>query len=95
MKVNWSPLALEKLANAAEFIALDNPSAAEQWVNDLFDKTELLSNQPQMGRIVTELQRANCRELIFGNYRIIYIINTEIRILTVRNCSQVLTENDI
>jgi len=95
MKVNWSPLALEKLANAAEFIALDNPSAAEQWVNDLFDKTELLSNQPQMGRIVTELQRANCRELIFGNYRIIYIINTEIRILTVRNCRQILTEHDI
>lgn len=95
MKVNWSPLALEKLANAAEFIALDNPSAAEQWANDLFDKTALLSNQTQMGRIVPELQRSNCRELIFGNYRIIYMINTEIQILTVRNCRQILTDHDI
>ncbi|EGR2502117.1 type II toxin-antitoxin system RelE/ParE family toxin, partial [Vibrio cholerae] len=26
MKVVWSPLALQKLGDAAEFIALDNPS---------------------------------------------------------------------
>lgn len=95
MKVNWSPLALEKLANAAEFIALDNPSAAEQWANDLFDKTELLSDQPQMGRIVPELQRANCRELIFGNYRIIYTIGNDIQITTIRNVRQSFTGNDL
>ncbi len=95
MKVNWSPLALEKLANAAEFIALDNPSAAEQWVNDLFDKTELLSHQPKMGRIVPELQKENCRELIFGNYRIIYTIANGIHIATIRNVRQYLTENDL
>ncbi|HGS5334856.1 TPA: type II toxin-antitoxin system RelE/ParE family toxin, partial [Vibrio cholerae] len=29
MKVVWSPLALQKLGDVAEFIALDNPSAAE------------------------------------------------------------------
>ncbi|CCO49710.1 hypothetical protein VIBNISOn1_870001 [Vibrio nigripulchritudo SOn1] len=40
MKVVWSPLALQKLSDAAEFISLDNPSAAEKWVNDAFDKTE-------------------------------------------------------
>ncbi|HAS8291360.1 TPA: type II toxin-antitoxin system RelE/ParE family toxin, partial [Vibrio vulnificus] len=28
MKVVWSPLALQKLGDAAEFISLDNPSAA-------------------------------------------------------------------
>ena len=40
MKVVWSPLALQKLGDAAEFIALDNPSAAENWVNEVFDKAE-------------------------------------------------------
>ena len=95
MKVSWSPLALEKLGHAADFIALDNPNAAEKWVNDLFDKTDLLTNQPEMGRIVQELQKANLRELIFGNYRVIYMISTEIRILTIRNCRQMLTEDDL
>ncbi|NMU29916.1 type II toxin-antitoxin system RelE/ParE family toxin, partial [Vibrio parahaemolyticus] len=50
MKVVWSPLALQKLGDAAEFISLDNPVAAENWVNEVFDKTELLSNMPEMGR---------------------------------------------
>ncbi len=35
MNVVWSPLAIQKLGDAAEFISLDNPSAAEKWVNKL------------------------------------------------------------
>jgi plasmid stabilization system protein ParE len=42
LKVFWSPLALEKLEVTAKFIALDKPSAAEKWVNDIFDRTDLL-----------------------------------------------------
>ena len=38
MNVVWSPLALEKLGDAADFIALDNPVAAERWVNALVKK---------------------------------------------------------
>lgn len=48
MKVSWSPLAMEKLGHAADFIALDNPNTAEKWLNDLFDKTNLLSHQLKM-----------------------------------------------
>ncbi|MGS0536791.1 type II toxin-antitoxin system RelE/ParE family toxin [Pseudoalteromonas sp. SaAl2] len=95
MKVVWSPLALQKLGDAAEFISLDNPSAAEKWVNDVFDKTELLGNTPEMGRFVPEIPNTNYREIIFGYYRIIYSLSHEIRILTVRNCRQILTEDDV
>jgi len=51
MNVVWSPLALEKLSQIAEFISLDNPPAAEKWVNDVFDKAEAIGSQPEMGRI--------------------------------------------
>lgn len=51
MNVVWSPLALQKLGDAALFISLDNPVAAENWVNEVFDKTELLSSMPEMGRM--------------------------------------------
>ncbi|OQK43076.1 hypothetical protein XM72_c11623 [Vibrio vulnificus] len=30
MKVVWSPLALQKPGDAAEFVSLDNPPAAEK-----------------------------------------------------------------
>lgn len=49
MRVIWSPLALAKLGEAAEFISLDNPLAAENWVNDVFDKTDLLGVMPEWG----------------------------------------------
>ncbi|WIH25157.1 type II toxin-antitoxin system RelE/ParE family toxin [Photobacterium damselae] len=94
MKVTWSPLALQKLGDIAEFIALDNPPAAKKWVNDIFDKTALLSGTPEMGRCVPEISHTNYREIIFGHYRIIYSLSHEIQILTVRNCRQILSDDD-
>nr|WP_199246943.1 type II toxin-antitoxin system RelE/ParE family toxin [Vibrio mimicus] len=95
MKVVWSPLALQKLGDATEFIVFDNPSAAKKWVNEVFDKTELLGSMPEMGRMVPEMPHTTYREIIFGHYRIIYSLGHEIRVLTVRNCRQLLTEHDV
>lgn len=93
MKVVWSPLALQKLGDVAEYISYDDPVAAEKWVNEVFDKTELLASMPEMGRMVPEMPNTNYREIIFGHYRIIYSLSHEIRVLTVRNCRQMLSES--
>ncbi|MDN4503621.1 type II toxin-antitoxin system RelE/ParE family toxin [Alteromonadaceae bacterium BrNp21-10] len=90
MKVVWSPLAIEKLEEAAKFIALDKPSAADKWVNEVFNRTDMLGAQPELGREVPELLGSRYREVIFGNYRIIYKIENEIKILTLRNSRQLL-----
>ena len=95
MKVVWSPLALEKLEATAKFIALDKPPAADKWVNDVFDRTDLLGSQPELGRKVPELVGSNYREVIFGSYRIIYKIENEIKILTIRNSRQLLGLDNI
>jgi plasmid stabilization system protein ParE len=95
LKVVWSPLALEKLEAAAKFIALDKPSAADKWVNDVFDRTDLLGSQPEIGREVPELLGSNYREIIFGSYRIIYKIEKEIEILTLRNSRQLLSSDNV
>ncbi len=95
MKVIWSPLALEKLEATAKYIALDKPAAADKWVNDVFDRTDLLASQPEIGREVPELLGSSYREVIFGSYRIIYKIENEIKILTVRNSRQLLSSDNI
>jgi len=95
LKVVWSPLAIEKLESIAKFIALDKPTAADKWVNDIFDKTDLLSTQPEFGRQVPELLETNYREVIFGNYRIIYKVGNEVNVLTLRNSRQLLSMDDI
>jgi plasmid stabilization system protein ParE len=95
LKVVWSPLALEKLEATAKFIALDKPSAADKWVNDVFDRTDLLGSQPELGREVPELLGSNYREVIFGSYRIIYKVENEIKVLTLRNSRQLLSLDNI
>ena len=95
MKVIWSPLALEKVGDIADYIALDKESAAKKWINDIFDKAKNIGDFPEIGRLVPELNNPNYREIIFGNYRIIYTVKTEVKILTVRNCRQLLGSGDI
>jgi toxin ParE1/3/4 len=64
-------------------------------VNDVFDRTDLLGSQPELGREVPELLGSNYREVIFGSYRIIYKVETEIKILTLRNSRQLLNLGNI
>jgi len=94
MIVIWSPLAIDKVGSIADFIALDKPSAAIDWTNNVFDLAESIGAQPEMGRKVPELIGKGYREIIFGNYRIIYKISDSIQILTVRNCRQLLNVGD-
>jgi plasmid stabilization system protein ParE len=95
LKVVWSPLAIEKLEAIAKFIALDKHMAAEKWVNDIFDRADLLGSQPESGRQVPEMLDTSYREVIFGNYRIIYKVGNEVKILTLRNCRQLLNISDL
>ena len=90
--MNWSPLAISRLSEAAKYIALDSPVAAERWVKKVFDQVEKLSEFPGRGRMVPEVGHKTIREIIMGNYRIIYSLrDREVSILTLRHVKQVLS----
>ncbi len=55
MKIIWSPLAIDRASEIAEYIALDKPSAARKWISTLFSKVEKLATSPQLGRVVPEI----------------------------------------
>ncbi|MBU0968406.1 MAG: type II toxin-antitoxin system RelE/ParE family toxin [Proteobacteria bacterium] len=96
MKIIWSPLAIERTSEIAEYIAQDNPSAAGKWVEILFGKVELLKSSPLSGRVVPETRQEEIRELIYDNYRIIYRVEiNKISILTVRHGRQILPLEEI
>ena len=96
MKIIWSPLAIDRTSEIAEYISQDNPAAAQKWVDKIFEKVDSLQFSPEIGRIVPEIERKEIRELIFGNYRIIYRLEkTNIFILTVRHSKQILPTDDI
>lgn len=96
MKIIWSPLAIDRASEIAEYIAQDKPSAAEKWINTVFSKVEQLQSSPEIGRVVPEIRNDQFRELIYGNYRIIYRIEKkQISILTIRHGKQILPIDEI
>lgn len=71
-QVIWTEPALQELDAVAGYIALDNPVAAGQLVQDIFYKTERLEAFPQSGRIPPELPESVYREVMVSPCRIFY-----------------------
>jgi len=96
MKIIWSPLAIDRASEIAEYIALDKPSAADKWITTVFLKVEQLASSPEIGRVVPEIGNEQFRELIYGNYRIVYRIEKkQVSILTIRHGKQILPIEEI
>lgn len=98
MNLEWSPLALERVSEIANYIALDKPSAAETWVDGLFESVGRLESHPMSGRKVPEVGLERIREIVYGAYRIIYGIDEraqKIAVLTVRRGSEMLRTEEL
>jgi len=96
MTLVWAPIALNQAEEIAAFIADDNPRAAERWLSGLFEATERLTDYPDSGRPVPEIRRPEIREIVYGEYRIIYRVRTAtVALLTVRHGRRLLSENDL
>ena len=84
MRVEWTEAASNDLDRLHAYIAADSPHYAMQFVARILGAVDRLENFPQIGRPVPEAERRDIRELLFRNYRIIYLIEPDrIRILSV------------
>ena len=71
-RVIRAPRASRLLQEAAKYIESNPPSAARAFVNDVLAAAESLAHFPERGRVVPELTGAAYRELLVGNYRLVY-----------------------
>jgi addiction module RelE/StbE family toxin len=96
MKINWTKEAMINLQQIEDFISADNPEAAIQLTEKLISLTKDLGRFPKKGRIVPELSIDRIREIIYKNYRIVYVIKkNSITILTVFESHKLLSKEDI
>lgn len=77
MRIEWAEPAELDLGDIYAYIARDVPVYAEQFIDRIIETTFLLHEQPFMGRAVPEVEREEVRELIFHNYRIIYLVKPD------------------
>jgi toxin ParE1/3/4 len=72
VKLVWTPLARDDLRAIVTYIARDNPQAARGVGEQILKCVEALSVMPEMGRMLPERQDPDSREIVRGNYRIVY-----------------------
>ena len=75
MKIFFSSNAKSDLSEIVHYISEDNPQAAREWTNSIFESVKKLSCFPKLGRIVPEYFEDSIREIIKGQYRIVYKIS--------------------
>lgn len=96
MKILWTKEALLRLQKIEDYISRDNPNIAVEFVDKLIMVAETLNDNPEKGRVVPELSLENIRELLYKNYRIVYLIKkSSIDILTVFEGHQLLKKEEI
>ncbi len=76
-KINWTFEAESWLKDIYDYIAPDNPTAAMNVVNGIYKKAQMLSQFPEIGYKYDPQSDDNVRILLYGHYRIAYLIKPD------------------
>ena len=95
--LNWTDQSIIDLVNIADFIARDSVRYAKITADRIRVAARQLKTYPLSGRKVPETDIESIRELILGNYRIIYSIisKDQIDILTVYHSAKCLDIDEL
>ena len=90
-EISWTLQAADDLEAIAEFIAPDSPHYAQLFALDVLNAVDRLAVFPRSGRVVPEFGNSAIREIVLGNYRIVYRLrNDAVEILTVYHGARLL-----
>ncbi|MDP2783332.1 MAG: type II toxin-antitoxin system RelE/ParE family toxin [Sulfurimicrobium sp.] len=91
-RIVWRPIAEADLDNIVDYIAQDNPTRAEEFGQELRDKTLPLAQHPKLGRTGRPGLPAFVRELVaHRNYLVFYRVLDDtctVEILRVKHTAQ-------
>ena len=95
MKLFWTETARNDLEAIRRYIAADNPTAASRWIDRLRRRVRNALPSPLAGRMVPESMREDIRELVEGNYRIVYqVFEERLVVLTVFEGHRLFPEDE-
>lgn len=79
--ITWTQEALDRLRGIHNYIAADSPRSATSVVNGIYAKVQLLAINPYLGQRYEPVTDREVREIIFGHYRIPYLLTDESQIV--------------
>jgi addiction module RelE/StbE family toxin len=91
VKIVWSEEALKDIEEIISFISKDSELYAVNFASKIVSAVETLKVFLEIGRIVPEYGDPKMREIIYRNYRIVYLIEERaVEIITVFHGSKLL-----
>jgi len=95
VNIVWTEFALEDLKLIHEYISKDSKIYADRFIEKIVNRVSQLESFPKSGRVVPEFELEILRELIEGNYRIVYKINPDhIGIVRIHHAARELKQLD-
>lgn len=90
VQIIWSEKSKNDLKDIYDFIAKNSKYYAAKTVTTLKNRTTILKTYKEIGKIVPEFEMETIRELIEGNYRIVYQIadSNRVEIVSVFHASR-------
>ncbi len=76
-KISWTQEAEHWLKDIFDYIAHDNPGAAAGVVEGIYNKAQELTQFPKIGYRYEGVTDREVRILLYGHYRIAYLIKTK------------------
>ncbi len=76
-KLRWTREAEQWLKDIHDYIALENPTAAQKVVSGIYNKAQLLREHPELGQKYRTEPEGDIRILTYGHYRIAYLSRPE------------------
>jgi plasmid stabilization system protein ParE len=73
-EIRWTEESVQWLRDIHDYIAADNPDAAANVVESIYEKAQLLRDQPEIGYKYQSVSGREVRILLYGHYRITYLI---------------------
>ena len=73
-EIRWTSEAVKWLQDIYDYIAQDNPEAAQRVVAGIYEKAQILKDFPEIGYKYRSEPDGEIRILLYGHYRITYLI---------------------
>ena len=76
-RINWTREAETWLEDIFAYIAPDSPEAAARVVEGILERAQVLSEFPHIGHQYEGIAHRDVRILLYGHYRIAYLIRSD------------------
>lgn len=97
VSIEWTELSINDIKEIFDFIAEDSHRYAAITAAKIYQRIQPVSTNPLLGKVVPEFGNKLIREVLEGNYRIIYRIKskTQIDVLRVYHSARLLRKKAI